>query len=218
MPVRAQAPLVVGAVRDQRGSPIAGAVGRGRVERASQCDDGCGRDIRAPRRRDCLGPRHLPLLPRSGRRGEARTSRSSPIVQRYDALADDRSIAERSGEPPLCARRIGGGACARSPCCNRASTPYPGSRLSDRGLSSSGSLLSKRGCRTTTSSTAESPYELVPAQFTNKAPRSRREQRVSLRRPGRRRHLTADPFGSGASRQVATIGSDAIARGQVGIR
>ena len=106
--------------------------------------------------------------------------------------------------------------CAPLRCWHRARAPYPGSRISDRGLSPDGSLLVDDGSPNYDIVAGGSPYELIPAQF---------ERSASLQ-PASNAFLYGDqaaggiadlnPFVSDSNWQVATAGSDTIVRAQVG--
>ena len=98
----------------------------------------------------------------------------------------------------------------------QSETPYPGSRISDRGLSPDGSLLVNDGSPNYDIVAGGSPYELIPAQF---------ERSASLQ-PASNAFLYGDqaaggiadlnPFVGDSNWQVATAGSDTIVRAQVG--
>jgi hypothetical protein len=88
--------------------------------------------------------------------------------------------------------------------------------LSDRGLSPSGSLLVDDGAANYDVVNGSSPYELVPAQFERTATLSDASNAYLYGDQAGGGTVTASPLGSDSNWQVATLGSDAIARAQIG--
>ncbi len=187
--VRAQTPLVVGSVRDQHGAVDrrSGRDGarphRGRGPRP----DRRGRYLCAARRGDRAVRIDLPLLREHAIRRRQRPSRSWPscgAMRRLRATrprpADLQNLPYAHVESAIALRPF--------TLLAQKSAAYPGPTLSDRGLSSSGSLLIDDGAPN---------YDIVAGHrltrsfrpSTSKAPLMRdATQRVPLRRSGRRRH------------------------------
>jgi hypothetical protein len=215
-PARAQAPLVVGAVRDQRGVPVAGAVVAGR------------RGNQAPLRTttDRLGTfalaasgvlsvlvtcRYCAPAVVSVRAGEPVVV----IVARYEALTSDAPSSSDLENLPYAHVES---ALALRPftLLEQSVDAYPGSRLSDRGLAPSGSLLVDDGAPNYDVVSGSSPYELVPAQYERTATLGDASNAYLYGDQAAGGTVSASPFGSDSNWQVATLGSDAIARAQIG--
>jgi hypothetical protein len=215
-PARAQAPLVVGAVRDQRGVPVAGAavVGRrGNQAPLRTTTDGLGTFLLAASGvvsvlvtcRYC-GPAVV-----SVRTGEPVVV----IVDRYEALASDAPSSSDLENLPYAHVES---ALALRPftLLEQSVDAYPGSRLSDRGLAPGGSLLVDDGAPNYDIVSGTSPYELVPAQYERTATLSDASNAYLYGDQAAGGTVNASPFGSDSNWQVATLGSDAIARAQIG--
>jgi hypothetical protein len=215
-PARAQAPLVVGAVRDQRGVPVAGAAVVGR------------RGAQAPLRTstDRLGTFALAasgvvsILVTCRYCGPAIVSvrAGEPvvvIVDRYEALASDSPSSSDLENLPYAHVES---ALALRPftLLEQSVDAYPGSRLSDRGLAPSGSLLVDDGAPNYDVVNGSSPYELVPAQYERTATSSDASNAYLYGDQAGGGIVNASPFGTDSNWQVATLGSDAIARAQTG--
>ncbi len=103
-----------------------------------------------------------------------RSSRSKPdepvvaVVRRYDALADDAPSPSDLANLPY-AHVESAAALRPFTLLAQTTTPYPGSSLSDRGLSSSGSLLVDNGAPNYDIVAGESPYALIPAFYEQSA-------------------------------------------------
>lgn len=215
-PVRAQAPLVVGAVRDQRGVPVAGAVVVGR--RGNQASLGTTTDRFGTFVLAASGIISVLVTCRycgpaavSVRAGEAVVV----IVDRYEALTSDAPTSSDLENLPYANVES---ALALRPftLLEQSVDAYPGSRLSDRGLAPSGSLLIDDGAPNYDIVSGSSPYELVPAQFEQTATRSDASNAYLYGDQAAGGTVNASPFGSDSNWQVATLGSDAIARAQIG--
>ncbi len=215
-PALGQAPLVVGSVRDQHGAAIVGAVVAGQTLQGIYpiaTTDAVGTfalhadGIVAIRItcRYCTSAL-LPVRP-----GEPVVA----IIRRYDALADDAPSPADLENLPY-AHVESSVALRPFTLLAQSSAPYPGSILSDRGLSSSGSLLIDDGAADYDIVTGESPYAFIPAHY----------EQSALVRDATNAYAYGDqagggiveltPFADGSSAEIATIGSDAIARAQVG--
>ncbi len=216
LPARAAAPLVVGAVRDQGGTPITGASVEGRRPGAPPVR--ATTDSAGTFALDAPGISTIVISCRYCAPAQAVVREGEPvvvIVRRYAALAGDtpnvsdvESLPYANVESTLGLRPF--------TLLAQSETPYPGSRISDRGLSPDGSLLVDDGSPNYDIVAGGSPYELIPAQF---------ERSASLQ-PASNAFLYGDqaaggiadlnPFVGDSNWQVATAGSDTIVRAQVG--
>ena len=137
------------------------------------------------------------------------------IMRRYDALADDSPSPSDLENLPY-AHVESSIALHPFTLLAQSSEPYPGSLLSDRGLSPSGSLLIDDGAPNYDIVNGQSPYVLIPAR-TSKAPSCATQRTLT-------RTVTKPPAASLSSillradrtAEIAIAGSDAIARAQVG--
>ena len=213
-PLCAQTPLVVGSVRDQHGAPIAGALVTGRTAAgagAVAVTDAVGTfalrtsDVVAVviRCRYCA-TESVPVVP-----GEPVIA----IVRRYDALADEtpspadlQNLPYAHVESSLALRPF--------TLLAQTSAPYPGSLLSDRGLAQSGSLVVDDGVPTYDVVSGESPYALVPAQFEQSALLRDATNAYAYGDQAAGGIAQLDPFVPDSNLEVATLGSEAIARAQ----
>jgi hypothetical protein len=216
LPARADTPLVVGAVRDQSGVPISGASVEGRrlgAPPVRTTTDAAGTFAIAAAEIVSVAVTCRYCAP-----AQAKVRTNEPvvvIVRRYAALAGDtpsgrdvESLPYANVESTLALRPF--------VLLAQSQSSYPGSRLSDRGLSPDGSLLIDDGSPNYDIVAGASPYELIPAQF---------ERSASLQ-PATDAFLYGDqaaggianltPFASDSSWEVATLGSDTIARAQIG--
>ncbi|MFY9738024.1 MAG: hypothetical protein WAK11_03125 [Candidatus Cybelea sp.] len=215
-PARAQAPLVVGAVRDQRGVPVAGAVVVGRQGNQTPLRTTTDRlgtfALAAPGITSVLvtcrycGPAVVAV-----RAGEPVVV----IVDRYEALTSDAPSPSDLENLPYAAVES---ALALRPftLLEQSVDAYPGSRLSDRGLSPNGSLLVDDGAPNYDVVNGSSPYELVPAQYERTATIGDASNAYLYGDQAAGGTVNAGPFDSDSNWQVATLGSDAIARAQIG--
>jgi len=215
-PALAQMPLVVGAVRDQRGVAVAGAAvlgNRGNQAPLRTTTDAQGTFVLA-----ASGVGSVLVTCRYCSPAAVAVRSGEPvvvIVQRYDALAADSPSPSDLENLPYAHIES---ALALRPftLLQQSVDPYPGSRLSDRGLSPSGSLLLDDGAANYDIVNGSSPYELVPAQYERTATLSDASNAYLYGDQAGGGTVTANPFGSDANWQVATLGSDAIARAQAG--
>ena len=215
-PAAAQVVLVVGSVRDQHGTPVQGADVSG--VRASggpvraQTDAAGTFALHADGIRAVeIGCRYCASATFAVRPGEPVVA----IVRRYDALESDSPSAGDLANLPYAHVES---SMALRPFTLLAQTThvYPGARISDRGLSSSGSLLVDDGAPNYDIVTGTSPYATIPAGF---------EQTGEIADAGNA-FLYGDqagggtvflhPFSSGNDVQSALIGGDAIVRVQAG--
>ncbi len=215
-PARGQVPLVVGSVRDQLGAPIEGAIVVG--YRAN--------GVGVTTRTDAAGTFALegvassPLLVTCRYCQPVRLSAKPDepvvaIVRRYQALAEEtpttadlQSLPYGHVESAIALRPF--------TLLAQSTAPYPGSQLSDRGLSSTGSLTIDNGAANYDVTAGLSAYAFVPAAY---------EQGASVR-PASDAYAYGDraaggivqlaPFVTGYASNVALAGSDAIARAQIG--
>lgn len=215
-PAWGQAPLVVGSVRDQHGSAIVGATVVGealRGERVTTTTDTGGTFA--------LHAGGIVAVRITCRYCESALVAVKPgqpvvaIVLRYAALAGDAPSPADLENLPY-AHVESSVALRPFTLLAQSSAPYPGSVLSDRGLSSSGSLLIDDGAANYDNVTGESPYAFIPAQY----------EQSALVRDATNAYAYGDqagggiveltPFTNGSNAEIATIGGDTIARAQVG--
>ncbi len=215
-PARAQTPLVVGSVRDQHGAPVAGATVVGRTPSgagpAATTDaagtfalHGSGITSISINCRYCLGSQ-LAVEP---------DEPVVAIVRRYDALASDSPSPADLANLPY-AHVESSLALRPFTLLSQTTAPYPGSMLSDRGLSSSGSLLVDNGAPNYDIVSGESPYGLIPAYYQQRAVLHDATNAYAYGDQAAGGVAALDPFVAGSSAQAATIGSEAIARAEVG--
>ncbi len=215
-PARAQTPLVVGSVRDQHGAAVDGAtvvaqtaagVGPAATTDAAGTFALHGSGIVSVRIgcRYCLGS-EVAVKP-----GEPVVA----IVRRYDALLSEAPSPADLASLPY-AHVESSVALHPFTLLSQTSTPYPGSLLSDRGLSSSGALLIDNGAPNYDIVAGESPYALIPAYYEQGAALHDATLAYAYGDQAAGGVVMLDPFVAGSSAEVATIGSEAIARAQVG--
>ncbi len=216
VPARGQAPLVVGSVRDQNGAAIAGAVITGEML-------GGG----AQRRRPTLGGTFalhakgivsVLVTCRYCRSAVVAVTPDEPIVlivRRYAALADD--SPSRSDLANLPYDHVESSiALAPFTLLSQSSAPYPGALLSDRGLSSSGSLLIDDGAPNYDTVDGQSPYVLIPGRYAQNVVLRDATNAYAYGDQAAGGVVELDPFTSDSSSQIAIVGSDTVARAQVG--
>jgi len=216
VPARGQVALVVGSVRDERGTAIAGATVAGRTAAGiwvTATTDvagtfamrGAGITAVGVACRFCR-PASIPVVD-----GEPVIA----IVRRYDALlADTPSNADLENLPY--AHVESSLALRPFTLLAQSTAPYPGSTISDRGLSSNGSLLVDAGVPNYDVVSGESPYTLVPAFYEQSAALRGAQNAYQYGDQAAGGIAQLDPFASGSSAEAGVIGSDAIVRAQVG--
>jgi hypothetical protein len=214
-PASAQIALVVGSVRDQHGAPIAGATisastARGRVSTTTDrvgtfALEAAGVVSVSIACRYCAA---TVVVVRSGEPVVA-------IIRRYDALAGDSPSPDDLANLPY-AHVESAVALRPFTLLQQSSGVYPGSLLSDRGLSSSGSLLIDNGAPVYDVVAGESPYFMIPADYQQGAKVDSAANAFLYGDQAGGGIVDLAPFLSGYSSQVATLGSDAIVRAQVG--
>ena len=91
-----------------------------------------------------------------------------------------------------------------------------GSALSDRGLAPNGSLLIDNGAANYDIAAGQSPYQFIPAQFESSAIVRDATNAYAYGDQAAGGVVEATPFTTGLSPEVATLGSDLIARVQAG--
>jgi len=215
-PARAQTPLVVGAVRDQRGVAIAGADVLGR--RTNQAPLRTTTDASGTFALAASGIVSVQVTCRYCGPAVVSVHPGEPVlvvVERYEALAAD-SPSGRDLESLPYAHVESALALRPFTLLQQSVDAYPGSRLSDRGLSPSGSLLLDDGAANYDIVDGTSPYELVPAQFERTAMLSSASNAYLYGDQAGGGLVNANPSGSDSNWQVATVGSDAIGRAQIG--
>jgi hypothetical protein len=216
LPARAQAPLVVGAVRDQHGVPVAGAAVIGR--RANQTPLRTTTDELGTFALAASGIISVLVTCRYCGPSVVSVRAGEPvvvIVERYEALASDAPSSSDLENLPYAHVESALGLRPFT-LLEQSVDAYPGSRLSDRGLAPSGSLLVDNGAPNYDIVSGSSPYELVPAQYERTAAMSDASNAYLYGDQAAGGTVEASPWGSDSNWQVATLGSDAIARAQIG--
>lgn len=216
IPAGAQTPLVVGSVRDQHGSPIAGAAVAG------QSPTGAG----PPATTDASGTfalhgagivsvrvtcRYCQGTVVSVQAGEPVVA----IVRRYDALTHDTPSPNDLANLPYAHVESAVGLDPFA-LLSQTTTPYPGSSVSDRGLSANGSLLIDNGAPNYDIVAGESPYSVIPAFYEQSAVLHDATNAFAYGDQAAGGIVQLDPFLNGSSAQAATIGNETIARAEVG--
>ncbi|MBV9027556.1 MAG: carboxypeptidase regulatory-like domain-containing protein [Candidatus Eremiobacteraeota bacterium] len=215
-PAPAQAPLTVGSVRDQEGRPIegatvtvvrpAGSTISGQTDRAGTFALTAG------------GIASLKVTCRYCEATVVAVRADEPvvaIVRRYLALSDGvPSPADLAALPYAHVES----AIALRPFTLLASssTPYPGSRVSDRGLSSIGSLLVDNGAPNYDITNGQSPFALIPANYERSAVVHDATNAFLYGDQSAGGIVELEPFNTGTNAEIATVGSSTIARAQVG--
>ncbi len=216
IPARAAEPLVVGSVRDQHGAVIAKASITGQALGApgpTTTTDASGTFVLRG-----AGIVAVVVTCRYCRTARIATRTGEPvvaIVQRYDALADD---TPTSGDLQNLPYANVESSIALRPFTLLAQTTaaYPGSVLSDRGLSATGSLTIDHAVPNYDITSGQSPYALIPANYEQSAVVRNAANAFLYGNQAAGGIVYLDPFLSGSNWQVATLGSDAIVRAQVG--
>lgn len=214
-PARAQTPLVVGSVRDQHGSAVVGALvtGRSLNGEVRAATDASGTFV--------LQGDGITAIRISCRFCATTVLSVSPdvpivaIVRRYDALASDSPTPWDLANLPY-AHVESSVALRPFTLLAQTSAPYPGSALSDRGLSPSGSLLIDNGVPNYDIAGGQSPYQFIPAQFESTATVRNATNAFAYGDQAAGGVVDVTPFATGLSPQVVTVGSDLIARLQAG--
>jgi hypothetical protein len=214
-PARGQAPLIVGSVRDQHGAAVAGATVTAQaagVTPATTSTDANGtfalhaEGIGAVR----ITCRYCQTNLVAVRPGEPVVA----IVRVYEALTSDSPSPNDLANLPYAHVES---SIALRPFTLLAQTtlPYPGSAVSDRGLSGS-SLLIDDGAPNYDIVGGESPYPLIPAQYEQSAAVRDATNAYAYGDQAAGGIVATDPFLAGSNFDVATLGSDAIFRAQAG--
>ncbi|MBV8531897.1 MAG: carboxypeptidase regulatory-like domain-containing protein [Candidatus Eremiobacteraeota bacterium] len=216
VPARGQTPLIVGSVRDQQGSPIVGALVTGETAAGPQAS--ATTDERGTFALHAAGVVAVRVACRfcRGTRVEVRSDEPVvAIVRRYQALADDSPSPSDLTNLPY-ANVESSVALRPFTLLAQTSAPYPGSIVSDRGLSASGSVLIDDGAPAYDITSGESPYGMIPASYEQSAGVSSASDAFLYGNQAAGGIVTLDPFLNGSSSEVATVGSDAIGRAQLG--
>jgi hypothetical protein len=216
MPARAAAPLVVGSVRDQHGAAIAGATVTGETPGGSH--PATTTDASGTFALHADGVVAVVVSCRYCRTTRVATLSGEPvvaIVQQYAALVFE---APTPGDLENLPYSNVESSVALRPFTLLAQTtaPYPGSTLSDRGLSATGSLLIDNGVPNYDITSGQSPYALIPANYAQSAVVRNAAYAFLYGNQAEGGTVQLDPFLGGTNWQVATLGSDTIARAEVG--
>lgn len=215
-PALGQTPLVVGSVRDQHGSAVAGARVMG------QTPDGSGpattTDSNGTFALHGAGIVSVNVSCRYCRGSQVTVNPGEPvvvIVRRYDALASEAPLPSDLSNLPY-AHVESSVALRPFTLLSQSTAAYPGSILSDRGLSSSGSLLVDNGAPNYDVVSGESPYTFIPAYYEQSATLRDATNAYAYGNQAAGGIATLEPFVAGSSAEAATIGNEAIARAEVG--
>lgn len=214
-PARGQAPLIVGSVRDQHGAAIAGATvtaERPAAGAISTTTDGSGTFALHASGVEAVTIDCRYCLP--ARVAVVADQPVVAIVRRYDALADGSPSPEDLANLPYAHVESSIGLRPFT-LLAQTTAAYPGSALSDRGISGA-SLLVDDGVPNYDIVAGESPYTLIPAQFEQSAVLHDASNAYAYGDQAAGGIVQADPFVPGSNFEVATLGSDVIARVQAG--
>ncbi len=215
-PAWGQVPLIVGSVRDQRGAAVEGALVSGRTPDGQAIEattdaagtfalHGQGLGQLLVTCRFCQPVRVVPNPPQP----------VVVIVRRYQALLTDApSVPDLDNLPYSHVES----AVALHPYAllAQSSTPYPGSSLSDRGLSSSGSLTIDAGVPNYDIVNGLSPYAFIPANYERSGVLYDAAAAFRYGNQAGGGIVALTPFEPASNADVATLGSDAIVRVQAG--
>lgn len=216
VPARGEAPLVVGSVRDQHGAAIVGALVTARSLQGAHPT--ATTDAAGTFALHAGGIVAVLITCRYCKSALVAVPADGPviaIVRRYDALADDSPSPADLENLPY-ANVESSVALRPFTLLAQRTAPYPGSVLSDRGLSASGSLLVDNGAPDYDIVAGESPYAFIPAQYEQGAVVRDATNAYAYGDQAAGGVVELDPFAGGSSSEVATIGSDTIARAQAG--
>jgi hypothetical protein len=211
VPARAQTPLVVGSVRDQHGSAVVGATVSART---LQGEVTAGTDASGTFALQGDGIRAVRVTCRYCATAVVAVTPDLPvvaIVRRYDALNADSPTPWDLANLPY-AHVESSVALRPFTLLSQTSAPYPGSALSDRGLGPSGSLLIDNGAANYDIAAGQSPYQFIPAQFEASAVVRDATNAYAYGDQAAGGIVDVTPFAAGLSPEVATLGSDLIAR------
>lgn len=214
LPAYAQVPLVAGSVRDQHGAVVEGAVaaGAGSAGAVVTMTDAAGTFVLHAAVTSitvsCNFCRSVTLAVRPGEPVVA-------IVWRYDALAQNTPTRADLQNLPYAHVES---AVALQPFAllAQSSVPYVGSRLSDRGLSSGGGLLIDDSVPNYDIVSGTSPYTLIPATYQQSGAIDSAANAFLYGDRAGAGTVQLDPFAGASNDEVALLGSDVIARAQVG--
>ncbi len=211
-PVVAQVAIVVGSVRDQDGRPIEGAAVR--VVRPSGVAMSAVTDAAGTFALRAAGVVRLRLTCRycesttvSVRDGEPVVA----IVRRYLALIDSAPSAADLANLPYAHVESAIGLRPFT-LLSQSSSTYPGTVVSDRGLSNSGSLLLDDGAPNYDVTSGTSPYNLIPAQYERSTVMATAADAYLYGDQAGGGTVEATPFLDASNSDVATVGSRTIAR------
>ena len=214
-PASAQTPLTVGIVRDQRGETIAGADVAGLRDGALVAHGETDADGTFALEGPGIG--EVQVTCRFCAAARTAVTAGQPViivVRRYRALLSEAPTSDDLANLPYAHAES---AIALRPftLLAQSSTAYPGSDLSDRGLSQSGSLLVDDGNPVYDIAAGSSPYAFIPAHFESSVNVVAASQAYLYGDRAGGGSVVAMPFGDQSDAFVAG-GSDAIARLQAG--
>jgi hypothetical protein len=214
-PAAAQVPLTVGSVRDQEGAPIEGALVtvEGADPLRSTVTDAAGTFAL-----EAGGAVSLRITCRYCRPTTIAAKPQEPvvaIVQRYLALAHETPTAADLLNLPYAHVESALGLRPFA-LLSQSVAAYPGAHLSDRGISSTGSLLLDNGVPNYDVSNGQSPYVFIPAYYEQSATLRNATQAFLYGNPAAGGTVDATPFANGTANQIFEGGSSTIARAQAG--
>ena len=215
VPARAQTPLVVGSVRDQHGGAVVDATVSART---LQGQVAAATNASGTFALEGDGITAIRITCRYCATTVVAVAPDEPvvaIVRRFDALAADSPSPWDLANLPY-AHVESSIALRPFTLLSQTSAPYPGSALSDRGLGPSGSLLIDNGTANYDIAAGQSPYQFIPAQFEASAVVRDATNAYAYGDQAAGGIVDVTPFATGLSPEVATFGSDLIARIQAG--
>jgi hypothetical protein len=216
VPAGAQVALVVGSVRDQHGAAIQGAAVSGTPDSGKAVTVTTEADGTFALHGDGIAAVQIACRYCASARFPVRMGEPVvAIIRRYDALESDSPSTDDLANLPY-AHVESTMALRPFTLLSQKTGIYPGPAISDRGLSSSGSLLIDNDAPNYDVVAGLSPYSTIPAGY---------EQAGEVADAGNA-FLYGDqagggtvflhPFSAGSDSQIALIGRDAIVRAQVG--
>ncbi len=195
--------MVVGSVRDQHGAAIVGAIVTGQTLQGARTTTTT--DAGGTFALHANGIVSVLITCRYCRSARVEVKPDEPIVlimRRYDALADDSPTPSDLENLPY-AHVESSIALHPFTLLAQSSEPYPGSSLSDRGLSPSGSLLIDDGAPNYDIVDGQSPYVLIPARYEQSGVLEDASNAYAYGDQAAGGIVELDPFKSGSNSEVA---------------
>jgi hypothetical protein len=215
LPARAAAPIVVGSVRDQHGAAIFGATVTGITAGSSPAQTAT--DANGTFALHDAGIVAVVIACRYCQTSRVVVTQGEPvvaIVRRYDALVENAPSPDDLANLPYA--HVESSIGLRPFTLLEESSTTPGPELSDRGLSAAGSLLIDNGAPVYDVTSGLSPYLFIPADYETSAVVRGAADAFLYGNQAGGGTVELDPIASQSNWEVATLGSDAIVRAQVG--